>query len=102
MKVWIKSSQESYFIENEIGEVFSGKHAGTRTQEEREYTAIIRALEHYKEEAILEIYSTNRLVVDQLNNGFGIRTDKLLALARGVWKLIEKRQVAFIWKENRI
>lgn len=66
------------------------------TNNEAEYLAIIQALEDNKEKEIC-IHSDSQLVVNQLNQKFAIKENRLRELAEKVWKLCEGRSVTFNW-----
>ena len=58
------------------------EYLGVRTNNQAEYTAIIKALEICKElfAGVLHVYSDSQLVVRQLNNMYKIKNKKLFSL----------------------
>ncbi len=66
------------------------------TNNEGEYLAIIKALNENPEKNIC-IHSDSQLVVNQLNQKFAIKKDRLRELAQEIWKLSEDRNITFNW-----
>lgn len=66
------------------------------TSNEAEYLAVMQALKENLEKDIT-IHSDSQLVVNQLNNKFAIKEDRLRDLAQEVWKLAEGRNITFNW-----
>ncbi len=66
------------------------------TNNEAEYFAVIAALREIKDSNI-NIYSDSQLVVNQLNQEYMIKEERLRKLAEEVWKLAEGRNVTFVW-----
>ena len=89
-----------------VGEMGNGgtsiEEFGTElTNNEAEYTAVIRALEDFPDAT--EIRTDSQLVVQQLNHKWHIKEDRLRSLAQRVWELVGSRNVKFTWvprKEN--
>lgn len=71
------------------------------TSNEAEFLAVIQALEDNPEDDI-EIFSDSELMVNQLNQNYAIKEDRLRKLAEEVWSLCEGRNVSFNWirREN--
>lgn len=63
---------------------------------EAEYLAVIQALKENSDRGI-NIHSDSQLVVNQLNQKYAIKVDRLRSLAQEVWKLSEGRNVTFTW-----
>jgi ribonuclease HI len=66
------------------------------TNNEAEFLAVIQALKDNKENKI-EIFSDSELMVNQINQNYAIKEDRLRKLAEEVWKLCEGRDVIFTW-----
>lgn len=66
------------------------------TSNEAEFLAVIQALKENPRENI-EIFSDSELMVNQLNQDYAIREDRLRKLAEEVWGLCEGREVSFTW-----
>ena len=66
------------------------------TNNEGEYLAVIQALKENAEKDIC-IHSDSQLVINQLNQTYAIKEDRLRKLAQEVWKLSEGRNIIFRW-----
>lgn len=66
------------------------------TNNEAEYLAVIQALKDNPSDNI-EIFADSELIVNQLNQNYAIKEDRLRELAEEVWRLCEGRAVSFTW-----
>lgn len=66
------------------------------TNNEAEYMAVIQALRDNPGEDV-DIMSDSELMVNQLNQEYAIKEDRLRRLAEEVWSLCEGRSVTFTW-----
>ena len=66
------------------------------THNEAEYIAIVVALKENFDKGI-RILSDSQLAVRQLNKKYKIKEYRLKKLAEEVWKLVEGRNVTFVW-----
>lgn len=66
------------------------------TNNEAEFLAVIQALKENPGNNI-EIFSDSELMVNQINQNYAIKEDRLRKLAEEVWKLCEGRDVSFTW-----
>ena len=100
MKIWVDSNPKSYAIVFESGKIETGKFDKPLTNNEAEYTVIIKALEIPNFQP-LEILSDSQLVIKQLTLEYFIREDRLRELAQKVWKLAQNKflhqGVTFHW-----
>lgn len=80
-------------------EIFSlGQFLGTKTNNEAEYLAFLRALQflsNYCQQAYargreleLEFYADSKLLIEQLNKRWKIKEPRLLDLAQQAWRLL--------------
>ena len=85
---------------------FCGKNGGRSSSNLAEYLALEHALLYLKtlnlDNEIIEIYGDSRLVINQLNNIFGISTTKIYSTkAREVYilfrQLVDRNKVKAIW-----
>lgn len=91
-----KTGKFAYVAEGLMGKKIKIFQKKGVTNNEAEYLAIIKALEEIKDKDIC-IHSDSQLVVNQLNNKFAIKEDRLRKLAEEVWKLAEGREVHYFW-----
>lgn len=71
-------------------------HKDGITSNEAEFLAVIQALKE-NPGGDIEIFSDSELMVNQLNQTYAIKEDRLRKLAEEVWKLCEERNVSFAW-----
>lgn len=88
-----KTGKYCYVAEGKRPKIFQKKGI---TNNEAEYLAIIQALADNPEKDI-QIFSDSELVVNQLEQEYAIKEERLRKLAEEVWKLAEGRNITFIW-----
>lgn len=75
------------------------EYLGTRTNNEAEYTALLRLLEEARarEIASLEVRGDSKLVVCQLKREWKINMPHLRKLAEEAWVLMKDMNVSLVW-----
>lgn len=75
------------------------EYLGRKTNNEAEYTALLRLLEEAKKrgENEIEIYGDSKLVVCQVKREWKINKPHLLELARQAWALMDGMNVKLLW-----
>lgn len=66
------------------------------TNNEAEYMAVVQALKENPKDDI-EIFSDSELMVNQLNQSYAIKEDRLRKFAEEILSLCEGREVSFTW-----
>ncbi|TAL48619.1 reverse transcriptase-like protein [archaeon] len=88
-----KTGVYCYVVEGVKGVKFFEKKGITNN--EGEYLAVIAALKENSGD--ISILSDSQLIVNQLNQNYAIKEDRLRELAKEAWKLSEGRNVTFSW-----
>jgi ribonuclease HI len=83
------------------------EYLGTKTNNEAEYTALLRLLEEAKSRGVgeVEIKGDSKLVVCQVNRQWKINLPHLRALAAEAWRILDGMNARITWiprEENRI
>ncbi len=89
-------------VYNKDGEIFDeiSHYLGTKTNNEAEYTAVIRALEYVKHRNIKDanIFCDSQLLVRQLNGEYKVKAKTLITLYKQVKELMDELEgVKFHW-----
>jgi ribonuclease HI len=79
------------------------EYLGTKTNNEAEYTALLRLLAEARRRGLLEIEirGDSKLVVCQVKREWKINLPHLRALASEAWKLMEGMDVRLVWVPRR-
>ncbi|OKY77841.1 MAG: Ribonuclease HI [Candidatus Methanohalarchaeum thermophilum] len=97
----------AFVFKRKEGKVFlrDSGYIGHTTNNQAEYIAIIKAIEKSKEvnKTKISLYSDSKLVVNQLNQKWRVKDDKLRKLYNKALKYIEEEKVGFshVSRENR-
>ena len=79
------------------------EYLGTKTNNEAEYTALLRLLAEARRRGLpeIEIRGDSKLVVCQVKREWKINLPHLRALASEAWKLMEGMDVRLVWVPRR-
>lgn len=90
------------FVAEKGGEVFKIGLFSRKgiTNNQAEYLAVLEVLKAFPKQELL-IYSDSRLLVNQLNLNYAIRSFKLRKLAQEVWRRMRTRKVEIRWIPRR-
>lgn len=91
-----KTGKYAYMIDDPVKRKIRILQEDGLTNNEAEYMAVVQALRENTGEDI-EIFSDSELMVNQLNQNYAIKEDRLRKLAEEVWGLCEGRSVSFTW-----
>lgn len=89
------------YEDNVLIDIFC-KFLGTKTNNEAEYLAIIKALERLDELNVNEadFFSDSQLLVRQLNGSYKVKADTIIPLYEAVKFLLKNKKITFTWIER--